>query len=258
MQGLSNLSYIRCFFDTGSEATSENDLIVVDVYYAITRDLITRYSDFINFITKDEQKRAGKFRFAEDKETYISCHALLRSVLSKILNKGPLEIQIITGLNSKPALSDNSLYFNITHTRDAFAFVISKENCVGIDLEKVCIIPDFNSLVKSNFSSLENKYILESEADAIKRFFLLWTRKEAFLKAFGTGIIDDLTQIEVFKNDNFIEKMVFDNLDHYCPNNEFFIYSTEILDNCLSIALPQKSHIFMNRITEENLASFLV
>jgi phosphopantetheine--protein transferase-like protein len=258
MQEISNSDFIRCLFGTGSEGTSENDLFVADVHYAITRDLITRYSDFFNYITQDEQHRAERFLFAEDRETYISCHELLRSVLSKILNKGPLEIQIITGPNSKPALSDNSLYFNITHTRDAFAIVVSNKKHVGIDLEKMSIIPDFSSLVKSNFSRGENKYIFESEPDAIKRFFLLWTRKEAFLKALGTGIIDDLTQIEVFKNDNFIEKTVFDNLDHNSSNNEFFIYSTEVLDNCLSIALPQKSDIFLKRITEENLASYLV
>ena len=254
---ISNSSCVRCYFDPNPKGTSGNDLNNVEVFYAKTKDLITKYSDFINYLTNDEQIRAERFRFEEDLETYISCHALLRIVLSKMLNKAPLEIKFINELNNKPVLPGNPVYFNLTHTREAFAFAVSKKQYVGIDLEKISNGFNFTSIIEKYFSQGEGKYILESESDPIEKFFLLWTRKEALLKALGTGIIDDLTEVEVSQKDNFIKKDIFGAFDHYSANSEIFIYSAIVLDNYMSIATPQKSDIILNRITGENLESYL-
>ena len=49
-------------------------------------------------------------------------------------------------------------------------------------------------------------YICRSKEEAIDRFFLLWTRKEALLKALGTGIINNLKRVNVSEASKFYKK----------------------------------------------------
>src|SRR5450759_2410165 len=143
---------IRCFFDSGSEGGSKFNSGKLDVFYAETKDLSTRYSDLKNYITYDENLRAEKFHFEQDRETYISCHAVLRLVLAKSLNVKPLEIRYKIGLNNKPSLIGDQIYFNVTHTKEAFAFAISSKHYLGIDLEEVSESLDFTSILEAYFS----------------------------------------------------------------------------------------------------------
>lgn len=257
MQVISGSSRIHCYFDTGSKTTSEENLNRVEVFYAKTKDLISRYLDFKNYISHEELLRASRFHFDKDKDTYIFCHALLRLILSDRLKKKPLDILFINGLHNKPGLMGNPMYFNITHTRDAFAFATSKNFHVGIDLEKVSREIDFISIIETYFSKREREFILHSQSEAKNRFFLLWTRKEALLKALGTGIISNLTQVEASEQENFINKKSFDNLVTDSAFNEHFIYSKKLCNYYLSIAIPHKATINFYHLNKENIVSLL-
>jgi 4'-phosphopantetheinyl transferase len=248
---------IRCYFDSDYQTISESGSDELKVFYAETKDLSSRYSDLKNFITDDEHKRADRFLFEEDRETYISSHSMLRLILSEELNTNPSGISIIIGKNKKPGIPGNPVYFNLAHTRDAFALVISKESYAGIDLEKVNLSMDFLSIIKTFFSNREREFILQSESEANNRFFLLWTRKEAFLKALGTGIIDNLTQVEVSEQDNYINKRLFDSFISDSASNEHFIYSKKLQNNYLSVAVPYKTEIRINYLNDESLVSYL-
>lgn len=248
-----------CFcFEYENDTTSNYDISEVEVFYAKTKELSSGYTDFRNYVTHDEKMRANKFHFDEDRETYLSCHALLRLILSRKLNKKPSEISFINEINNKPGLMGGNMYFNITHTREAFAFAISKYFYVGIDLEKVNRNVDFTSIIETYFSNHEREYILESKTEARNRFFLLWTRKEALLKALGIGIISDLPLIEVSGERNIINKKLFDRLVSYPASSEHFIYSKRVSEYYLSIAIPQKAEIVLNHINTENLSFYLV
>jgi phosphopantetheine--protein transferase-like protein len=257
MQLVSGSSDIYCNFDSVFKMTSKNYLNRVDVFYARTKDLITKYNDFKNYITHEELLRAGRFHFDQDRETYISCHALLRLILSGRLKKKPLDILFINGPYNKPGIIGNPLFFNITHTRDSFAFAISRYLSLGIDLEKVNRDLDFKSIMKISFSEKECNYVLESDSNARNRFFLLWTRKEALLKALGIGIVIDLTQVEISEHERYVNNESFGKLVFDSAFNEHFIYSKILLNYYLSIALPHKANIILNQINEENIDSYL-
>ena len=76
------------------------------------------------------------------------------------------------------------------------------------------------------------EYFTEKEWNAInssielyKTFYLLWTRKEAIIKTIGTGIFEDLKNIDVLND------IVFYN------NNIFYLNSIDIHpDYCCSLA----------------------
>jgi 4'-phosphopantetheinyl transferase len=247
---------ISCRFDSDNKIVSNAGLGKTEVYFIETKDIKSRYAELRNFTTSREQLKGDKFYFDEDRETYISCHALLRLILSKKLNIDPLYIPFINGRNTKPGLIGNPIYFNITHTREAFALAISRYYYVGIDLEKSSRNIDFSSVIETVFSKREREFILESPDDSRDRFFLIWTRKEALLKSLGTGIITDITHIEVYDHKNIINKslgyLVGDSVFH-----EHFIYSCKVLNYFLSVALPQRVEIKINQINGENINSFL-
>lgn len=74
---------------------------------------------------------------------------------------------------SKPYLKD--IYFNISHSLNLVAIVISNEEC-GIDIE--CINQT------KNIERIKKHFNINSDDE----FYEKWTRKEAYLKKIGTGI----------------------------------------------------------------------
>jgi phosphopantetheine--protein transferase-like protein len=256
---ISNPDYVRCSFGSGDETSSDPDKGRVDVFFAETKDLSPRYIDIKKFISPDEQFRADKFHFDKNRETYITCHAILRSVLAKSMNISPLEVTYGYGLNNKPSIPGNPLYFNITHTKEAFAFAVSNDFNVGIDLERINQNTDILPVMESFFSKKEREYILmpKTDPEIRNRFFQLWTRKEALLKAFGTGIIDNLAQVEVSENGNLLNRKLFDKLNFDTEITTHFLYSKKIGNSYLSIAIPDKALICFNHLNIENINSYL-
>jgi len=248
---------IGCFFGDNSGNKSKFTSTKVEVFYGETESLNPRFSSLKNYITNDEQLRAGRFYSDKDRRTYITCHALLRLILSASLDADPLSLSFVKGTNGKPRLPDDPAFFNIAHTREAFVIAFTRDFPVGIDLEKIRDGLNIHSVSKAYFSKSENEYMQESKAEATDRFFLLWTRKEALLKAIGTGIINSLNDISVSEPVNFIKKESFESSDYGSALDEYYIYSLKLNDYYLSVAIPQKSSIRFNNLNEDNISGFL-
>jgi len=241
-------NYICCSFNRGEEYIFEGKNIPVEFYYSETKDIINLYSDLIKYFNESDRIKADKFHFEEERNTWLLCHTLLRMVISAKLNIDHSEIVITRDRNNKPWLQGNQLYFNISHTRESFAFAISDQLPVGVDIEKVDREIDFRSIIKTFFSSGEIKSILEDPGKSRDRFFLLWTRKEALLKALGIGIVDKLKEVEVYRDINFLNQASFNNIIDSSLFCDHYIYSEKIHNNYLSIALPSKSKIEFHMI----------
>lgn len=248
---------IQCFFEPCINSLSGFPVGEVDVYFGITNELHSKHPDLENSITSNERLRAEKFHYPEDRYTYIYCHGLLRSILSKKLRKDTSEIVFSYDKNNKPGLIGNPCYFNITNDRGAFAFVISKYFYAGIDIEKADRRIDFIPIINTFFNSAECEFILRSKVNTQEDFILLWTRKEALLKAIGTGIITNLKQVTVSEEINIIYKESFDNQIIEPLYDEHFIYSEKVQEYYLSVAIPQKTDINLHQINEENINSYL-
>ena len=107
------------------------------------------------------------------------------------------------------------------------------------------------------FSEKEREFIFNSEDGEAERFFLLWTRKEALLKALGTGLINNLTQIEVSESENVIDGDTFSKIETDHVFNDLFIYSNEIGNNYISIAVLYKSSFDFFQINSTNIDYFI-
>jgi phosphopantetheinyl transferase len=257
MLTISRPEYIKCSFGSGSGTAFLKYRGELEIFYADTRDLSSRYTDIQKYISGNEQARADKFHFDQDRETYITCHAMLRLVLAQFLNLNPLEISYKIGSNNKPGIKDDPVYFNVTHTREAFAFTVSREFNVGIDLENINQDIEISSVARSYFSKKEREYIFNLATGSKERFFQLWTRKEALLKALGTGIINNLTEVEVSGRDNPINIKSFDNLVIDSSSHNLFLYSKKIKNYYLSIAIPCKASIKFYHLNQKSILSYL-
>jgi 4'-phosphopantetheinyl transferase len=248
-----SFSVIRCSFDLSYD-TDYNDIQEVQVFFSETKNLNS--GELKGFLSVHELARAEQLHFEEDRNTYICCHALLRLILSSRLNVEPRKISIVRERNNKPYLRGNPLYFNVSHTRKAFAFAISP-GYVGIDLENVNRDVHLASFLNTSFNAGERSFIKEYRNEARNRFFLLWTRKEALLKAIGTGIVIDLKQIKVSEEINLINKLVFSVRINDHLSNDHFIYSAKVSGNFISIATARKAGIRLIKIGKENLNLYL-
>ena len=106
----------------------------------------------------------------------------------------------------------NGPYFSISHCKSGIAVAVSNQP-IGIDIETVR--PLKVDLVKKTMNPLEQEAIL-SAPQPDWAFTRLWTRKEAFLKMKGTGIISDLH--EVLSDIDGLEWLQMDNqlLNYTC------------------------------------------
>jgi 4'-phosphopantetheinyl transferase len=94
-----------------------------------------------------------------------------------------------TSSTGKPYL-DEGFQFSITHSGDVVCVAFS-EHEVGVDAELVNELD--NSELLNYFHPLEKEYIEKSPTKNAD-FYKLWTRKEAFLKGMGVGIVNGLNE----------------------------------------------------------------
>jgi len=249
--------FVRCNFYPAEKQVSGDILSIAEVFFAHTKDFSSEILSSLECLNEDDKIKAGKVHNNEDKMTLLTCYTILRMILSKRLNKKPNDISFLTGTNGKPGIQDNSLYFNISHTRDSFAFAISDQFGIGIDVEELNRHLNFEPIIKRYFSGKESEFILESKRYSRNRFFLLWTRKEALLKAIGTGIVSHLSDIEVSKPINYINRNSIKDFLNVSVSDQYFIYSRKIHNHYLSVALPQKTKLILYQLNGNSLKVYM-
>ena len=148
---------------------------------------------WLNLLDEDERDRADRFWQEADRREFIAAHALLRSMLTYYANQPAKEWRFSIGTNGKPEIASDiggpELQFNLSHTRGLVAAAISSNGTIGIDAEKIDRAK-FDSAVADAFFAPAEVGLLRRvpEADRPMWFFRLWTLKEAYIKAIGTGV----------------------------------------------------------------------
>lgn len=147
-----------------------------------------------------ERGRAARFRFDRDRTRYIAAHAGLRRHLGARLGLAPEEVPLTTTENGKPVVdvaaasragadpAARGLCFNLTHS-GGVGYVAIAPFSVGIDVELYRSLEDLQPLIDSYCTPPEIDALAALPAARRSLGFLgVWTRKEAALKAWGTGI----------------------------------------------------------------------
>jgi 4'-phosphopantetheinyl transferase len=100
----------------------------------------------------------------------------------------------------KPELwpRDSGLSFNLSHSAGLAAYAFATASEVGIDVEQVRPIPDLESIAAQHFSAPECSELFAADpASRCEIFYRIWTRKEAYVKAIGSGLSIPLRSLDL-------------------------------------------------------------
>lgn len=153
-----------------------------------------------------ERQRAARFRRLRDRQRYIVAHARLRELLAQRLGVGAGQVALGNNRHGKPELvgrqAASGWHFNLSYSDGAGGRLalcaFSRRGRIGVDVESVRPLDETESLARQFFSSREyGLYRRLGPVDRLLGFFNGWTRKEAFVKALGTGLSHDLSDFDV-------------------------------------------------------------
>lgn len=150
--------------------------------------------DGVDILSSAEQARAARFRFEIDRNRYVAAHVALRLSLSEVIGETPERIAFQIGPHGKPDLAAGSAWtFNLSHSGNFGLLAVAPRDryeAIGVDIERINAIDDLPSLARENFTMEEYAVLADfaDDRDALRFFLRCWTRKEACLKALGTGL----------------------------------------------------------------------
>ena len=136
-------------------------------------------------LSREEAERAARFVFPGLGEAWTGAHVLLREVLGRATLTPAADVRIRVGEFGKPSV--DGVEFSLSHTGSVVLIGLG-ELPLGVDVEK---IPEERTVdqVGPSFHPREAEELLGLPADdRPEAFARVWVRKEALLKAIGTGL----------------------------------------------------------------------
>jgi 4'-phosphopantetheinyl transferase len=153
---------------------------------------IARWASATHALSREERLRASGIAHAATARAFVAGRALARTALGRVLDMPPHAVPIAIDPMEKPILAlETELRFNLSHSDAHVALALALGADVGVDLEPMAP-PDRDAVAHVVMAQLELAAFLalpEAERDAA--FLRLWTRKEAVMKAGGTGFSVD-------------------------------------------------------------------
>jgi phosphopantetheinyl transferase len=146
-------------------------------------------------LADEDCQRAARYRRSRDRHNFILGRTLVHHLVRPPNASAPCVFSF--GRNGKPFLPGCAA-FNLSHSDDWIACVVSHRILVGIDVETFQHLRNYLDLLAMTTHPAERCII--DQATAARRLALFkrcWTRKEAVLKATGMGLSDDLCSIDV-------------------------------------------------------------
>ena len=137
-----------------------------------------------------ERDRARRFRFERDRRRYVDAHVALRHVLAERIGRPAAALAFEAGAFGKPRVAGTPrCEFSLSHSDDLALIALADAGEIGVDIERLRPLPDLDALARQCLAADELR-ALEAlpAADRSSSFLQSWTRKEACLKALGSGL----------------------------------------------------------------------
>lgn len=153
-----------------------------------------RVAEALSLLDAAERDQAGRRRQQADRHRYLASHVGLRVLLGGYLGLAPERVSLVRetcpccgGPHGRPAVAGGPLHFSLSHSGDLAYFAVARVP-VGVDVEAIpspeAVVDVLNTLHPDETAEL-NALPVTGRPLALSR---VWCRKEAFLKATGTGL----------------------------------------------------------------------
>ncbi|WP_217593239.1 4'-phosphopantetheinyl transferase superfamily protein [Cohnella sp. GbtcB17] len=146
-------------------------------------------------LDEEEQAAYNRYRLLRSCVEYLAGRLLVKNRLARLLGTTPGGIRLIKKAGGKPCTAAEpesakrlGLYFNLTHAEGVAACAFGRVDALGIDVARCGT--EHLALTDQLFLPDESVYIRKArdERESADRFGMLWSRKEAAMKARGTGL----------------------------------------------------------------------
>jgi 4'-phosphopantetheinyl transferase len=149
-------------------------------------------ADMLATLSDAERARADRFATAALRNRWLKAHVAMRRILADAIGTEPAAIAYGTGQYGKPFVAEpagSGIEFNLSDSGDLALLAVSRGGPVGVDVEEFREPLDVDG-VSRRFFAREEREALDSlpAVERVAAFYRIWTRKEAFIKAVGTGI----------------------------------------------------------------------
>jgi 4'-phosphopantetheinyl transferase len=182
-------------------------------------------------LSVDELQRADRYKFDLHRDRYIAARGNLRLILAHYLHIPPVEVQFGYGTSGKPHLADvlsevsingtRNLEFNVSHAENLAIYAIARDKAIGVDVEYKRPIENVEQLAQRFFNRQESAQLKNLSPSAQQDlFFQIWTLKEAYLKATGTGLTG-LDRVQTNWHDGKLTGLCFPNCDSSWQTYQF-------------------------------------
>jgi 4'-phosphopantetheinyl transferase len=142
-----------------------------------------------------EQARADRLRQPDDRLRSTTAAALLRVVAGDLAGVPPADLDVVRrcrscgGPHGRPELPGTGLHASVSHAGGWCVVALTDLGPVGVDVEAVRQV---------DVAALSSAVLAPEEAvPDLPGFYVLWTRKEAVVKATGEGLLVPLDQVVV-------------------------------------------------------------
>lgn len=147
------------------------------------------WSEAVRYLSRERQETIGRLRNPEDRRRSAAAETLFRWLLTEKFGWDIRQpVRFLRNAAGKPSLQGvHDLEFNLSHAGRWVACAIDSQP-VGIDVEQILPI-DVQGIAGRFFSQRECEALMKQPAEErLSCFYRLWTLKESYLKAIGTGL----------------------------------------------------------------------
>jgi len=157
---------------------------------------------YLGLLDQDERARAARFHFAQHRRRFVLSRGFLRVLLGRYLEIEPERVRFAYGPYGKPSLLDehgaSRLRFNASHSHELAVYAFVRDCEIGVDVEYVKEDFETEDIARHFFSAYEVETLAGlPEPERAAAFFRCWTRKEAYIKAIGSGLSHPLDDFDV-------------------------------------------------------------
>ncbi|MFD9353346.1 4'-phosphopantetheinyl transferase family protein [Streptomyces sp. NPDC060031] len=141
-----------------------------------------------------ERDRAERLMREGDRRRYLASHVGLRVLIGGYLGLAPAEVALVRetcpccgGPHGRPAVAGGALQFSLSHSGDVAYFAFAGVP-VGVDVEGIPSAAAVADVLHTLHPAETAELTALPEADRPAAMGRVWSRKEAYLKATGTGL----------------------------------------------------------------------
>ena len=172
----------------------------VELWWGSVAAALPHLAALLDLLDDDERRRAERFRPDAARQRFVAAHAMLRHLLAARTGAPQQRLRFAAGPHGKPALIDAPAaapHFNLAHSGDFVVAGLAADE-LGVDVEAPRPFPRAERFAGRFFAPSEQRWLqAKPEAERGHAALELWTFKEAYLKAVGSGIAMKLAGVEI-------------------------------------------------------------